>query len=248
MSIIDPLGLEGIKPPGAREDIGPAGEGYQTTPDGQFLYGEGLQTKVWDPNFRGVGGTYDKDVGEEIGQFVNYYGPFNPPNQYTSANADQSGSDPVLVAIAIMMRKMPLIGLQPNPLFGAEAIMIDIGGSFSGAEGDVGLAFILAGPEIGAIGAYKEGAGGLGYEVSASVEFTRIDYYGDLNNFGLSTLWGARQKLQVSYGEGIVIGGAISKSRDQHEEIVLGKTVNINFGAALFPLSAGYNTGNIMPF
>jgi len=47
INLIDPWGLDTITDPnGNKQNVG---TGYQATSNGKFLYGDGLQPKVWDP-------------------------------------------------------------------------------------------------------------------------------------------------------------------------------------------------------
>ncbi len=48
----DPNGMDSVRTPNG---IANAGTGYKATPDGQYLYGEGLQTKRWNPDLE-IGG------------------------------------------------------------------------------------------------------------------------------------------------------------------------------------------------
>ena len=67
--IVDPDGMDSVHTPNG---IANAGEGYRTSPDGMYLYGEGLQTKKWNPDLElgGVvgcnlqGGYEDCDISE----------------------------------------------------------------------------------------------------------------------------------------------------------------------------------------
>ena len=44
---IDPSGMDSVHTPNGIANVG---DGYRATPDGQYLYGEGLQPKRWNPN------------------------------------------------------------------------------------------------------------------------------------------------------------------------------------------------------
>ncbi len=72
VKLVDPDGRDSIHTPNGMAN---AGEGYKTTPDGIYLYGEGLQTKKWNPYLEtGAvvgerGGYEDCDVSE-----LNAYG------------------------------------------------------------------------------------------------------------------------------------------------------------------------------
>ena len=54
----DPNGMDTIRTPNGIANVG---EGYKATPDGKYLYGEGLQTKYWNPDLE-IGGI----IGEEL--------------------------------------------------------------------------------------------------------------------------------------------------------------------------------------
>ena len=70
----DPNGMDSVHTPNGMAN---AGEGYKTTPDGLYLYGDGLQTKKWNPNLE-IGGV----VGDEFrGGYEDYSGdPFDFSN------------------------------------------------------------------------------------------------------------------------------------------------------------------------
>jgi len=69
MNFIDPWGLEGVKDPNG--NTGNAGEGYKQTKDKKYLYGDGLTTKKWDPNYDGGDSQAD---GTQKGGYVDYKG------------------------------------------------------------------------------------------------------------------------------------------------------------------------------
>jgi RHS repeat-associated protein len=76
--LIDPSGMGPIKTPEGEETN--VGEGYQATSDGKYLHGEGLPTKVWNPDLdygpgsgsSGKGG-YEDYTGADI-DFSSYGG------------------------------------------------------------------------------------------------------------------------------------------------------------------------------
>ncbi len=84
LRLIDPNGMGPVIPPNGETTN--AGEGYQATQDGKYLYGEGLRTKVWNPELdygpgsgsSGKGG-FEDYKGEPI-DFSNYGGN-NPQGQ-----------------------------------------------------------------------------------------------------------------------------------------------------------------------
>ncbi len=49
---IDPSGMDSVHTPNGIANVG---DGYRATPDGKYLYGEGLQPKRWNPNLE-IGG------------------------------------------------------------------------------------------------------------------------------------------------------------------------------------------------
>ena len=71
----DPNGMDSVRTPNGMAN---AGTGYKTTPDGQYLYGEGLKTKRWNPDLviGGVvgdglrGGYEDWDMPSDIAAYV----------------------------------------------------------------------------------------------------------------------------------------------------------------------------------
>ena len=71
----DPNGMDSVRTPNGMANVG---KGYKTTPDGMYLYGEGLQTKKWNPNLEigGVvgdglrGGYEDWDTPSDIAAYV----------------------------------------------------------------------------------------------------------------------------------------------------------------------------------
>ena len=54
----DPNGTDTVRTPNGITNVG---EGYKTTPDGKYLYGEGLQTKCWNPDLE-IGGVSGEDL------------------------------------------------------------------------------------------------------------------------------------------------------------------------------------------
>ena len=49
VNAMDPNGMDSIHTPNGMANVG---EGYKATPDGMYLYGDGLQTKKWNPNLQ----------------------------------------------------------------------------------------------------------------------------------------------------------------------------------------------------
>ncbi|MBN2727957.1 MAG: hypothetical protein JXR53_01930 [Bacteroidales bacterium] len=66
LNTIDPWGMDKIEDPNG--DTQNAGTGYKQTEDKKYLYGEGLKTKVWDPDYNPNDGTSKR------GGYVNYEG------------------------------------------------------------------------------------------------------------------------------------------------------------------------------
>ena len=65
---IDPNGMDSIKTPNGMAN---AGVGYKASPDGKYLYGDGLQTKKWNPHLETGGvvgecGGYENCDAEEV--------------------------------------------------------------------------------------------------------------------------------------------------------------------------------------
>ena len=76
----DPNGMDSVRTPNGMAN---AGEGYKTTPDGMYLYGDGLQTKKWNPNLE-IGGV----IGDECrGGYEDYFGP---PIEFNCANSSDN--------------------------------------------------------------------------------------------------------------------------------------------------------------
>ena len=75
MIVVDPNGCDSVHSPNGMVN---AGEGYKSTPDGQYLYGEGLQTKKWNPDLE-IGG-----IGEGLcGGYEDYAGAPIDFNSYS---------------------------------------------------------------------------------------------------------------------------------------------------------------------
>jgi len=64
VNIIDPWGMDKIEDPNGTS--GEAGAGYKQTADKKYLYGDGLKTKVWDPNYEA-----DEHYGQNGGGMAN---------------------------------------------------------------------------------------------------------------------------------------------------------------------------------
>jgi len=140
---------------------------------------------------------------------------------------------------------MPFFGLNsPNPFYGAEAIYADAGWSFVGAEGDAGKFFILVGEDKGKFVSFKEIAGGGATDAGLGVELGRIDISGNPYDFNSNYLFGARDKVWLSAGEGISAGGAFSWS-SYNNRSVYGSSIQIGIGLSPWFISGGYNHGVI---
>ena len=72
INTIDPWGLDEYKDPNG--NTGNSGEGYKQTKDKKYLYGDGVQTKVWDPDYtvEDVGGGQADPYSK--GGYVDYEG------------------------------------------------------------------------------------------------------------------------------------------------------------------------------
>ncbi|MFA9370975.1 MAG: RHS repeat domain-containing protein [Labilibaculum antarcticum] len=151
--------------------------------------------------------------------------------------------------LAYGLRNSAFIGLSPNPFYGAEAIMLDGGLTIAGSEGDAGYVFILGGPDSGKVRRFSEIAGGFGSDGGLGGELTRIDYYGNINDFSLRSLDGTRDKFYAGVeltGEGLSIGGAFSYGIDLSGGRVVGTTIQFGLGASMIPfLYGGYNHGEV---
>jgi RHS repeat-associated protein len=147
--------------------------------------------------------------------------------------------------IADFLRSMPIFGMNIlNPFYGAEAIYVDGGWSFVGAEGDAGKFFILVGKDKGKFVSFKELAGGGATDAGLGVELGRIDISGNPYDFTSEYLFGARDKVWLSAGEGISAGGAFSWSSFNGIN-VYGSSIQISIGLSPWFISGGYNHGVI---
>lgn len=151
--------------------------------------------------------------------------------------------------MADIIRNVPYFGTSANPFFGAEAIYIDGGGSFVGAERDAGIFFILVGKEKGTFKSFDEIAGGIAPDAGFGLEIGRVDVSGDPNKFTSEYLYGLRRKAWLSVsptGEFTSVGGAFSWSTVEGVKV---STTAIQFGLGVGPLpfilGGGYNFGEI---
>jgi len=69
INTIDPWGMDKVEDPNG--NTGEAGD-YKQTSDKKFLYGDGLKTKVWDPNYDGMGNRAGGP--DQKGGYVDYEG------------------------------------------------------------------------------------------------------------------------------------------------------------------------------
>ena len=84
LRLIDPNGMGPVIPPNGETTN--AGEGYQATQDGKYLYGEGLRTKVWNPEL-----DYGPGSGSSgKGGFEDYKGE---PIDFGSYGSNQGNND-----------------------------------------------------------------------------------------------------------------------------------------------------------
>jgi len=167
---------------------------------------------------------------------------------YWNGGDDDEGTFSFNLAYANYMRYSPFLGGTINPYFMAEAIMVDIGTTIVGAEGDAGIYMILAGDEKGKLGFYGEAAGGFGSDSGVAVEVVRIDYSGDVANFNSKTLEGFRRKYYAGGDVGGILsaGGAYSEAKDESNSIIRGYAIQCGIGASILgSFYAGYNQGNV---
>ncbi|MFW5804488.1 MAG: hypothetical protein ACOCWG_04600 [bacterium] len=146
---------------------------------------------------------------------------------------------------ATFVRNYPKIGKYPNPLYGAEAIIFDIGGTLVGAELDYGMSIILAGEDAGEVNFFKEIAGGVANEGGVSVEVGRVDISDNPHEFKESDLYGSREKGWIGAGEGITGSFGVAKGKAKNGNTVTTTSVSVGFGASWPPVSGGYNQGEI---
>ena len=137
--------------------------------------------------------------------------------------------------------------LLPNPLFGAEAVMFDVGYNVGGSEGDIGNVFMLAGTDIGKFRFYVETSEGYGTDFGVGGEITRLDFRGELKYFNLETVSGKRIKYYGGLNHGIGgVGVAYSHGEADDNGQVVGFSIQANIGISITHIiSGGFNTGHI---
>jgi len=143
-------------------------------------------------------------------------------------------------ALALNLRYNPIaLGLNGNPFRGAEAIFIDIGVGYIGAEYDRGYFFILAGDDYGQIIPYSEFAGGGAPEASFGVEIGRIDLVDKSIPFQTEMLFGERIKGWVGSP---FVGGAVTHSQTPTGVQLISTSINI--GISISPFGGFTGGGN----
>jgi hypothetical protein len=202
------------------------------------------------PNGRGGGGGHggcgNNNNGGSNGGNWGLEGPNINANYITTKEDVENYA---IVALALLFRYSPIIGFSINPLFIAEAIMIDGGVTVAGTEYDGGGILILAGEDAGKFVPFDEYAGGVGSDAGVSVEVTRVDYFGDLDNFNSTAIEGSRDKIYAGVeltGEGFSAGLAYNWSYPLNGGYLQGISIQAGFGASVIPfIYGGYNNGII---
>jgi hypothetical protein len=146
--------------------------------------------------------------------------------------------------LALALRYSPFALGSSNPFFMAEAIYIDMGAGFVGAEYDGGYFLVLAGEDAGALIPYTEHGGGGAPEASIGVELGRVDLADKSIPFKTEMLFGERSKF---WGGAVFVGGAVSYSNYSGIDLI---STSINIGISANPFggfSAGWNRGKIEP-
>ncbi|MFW6222944.1 MAG: RHS repeat-associated core domain-containing protein, partial [Bacteroidota bacterium] len=72
INTIDPWGMDEYKDPNG--NTGNSGDGYKQTKDKKYLYGDGLKTKVWDPDYTVEDGGSGQADPYSKGGYVDYEG------------------------------------------------------------------------------------------------------------------------------------------------------------------------------
>jgi hypothetical protein len=248
--------MDEIKDPNGNE--GNAGDGYKQTEDKQYLYGDGLKTKVWNPNHEGGGQT----DGNQKGGYVDYEGDgidfgsygndiISASNTSQTINNDKPSQKMIETAgkirntlfINIPGLSMPYI----NPFFGAEAIVFGGTGTIVGGEYGQGGFFVLAGKNKGSFYSFTEIAGGISSDIFAGISYGRVDYTGNSEYFTSQMLFGERLKGWIGFGEEFSGGVSLSKSIVRGGKVYTTE-LNLGFGASVIPfVGVGGNTGTIEP-
>ncbi|MCE2996021.1 MAG: hypothetical protein LW863_10505, partial [Flammeovirgaceae bacterium] len=186
-----------------------------------------------------------RGVGSHISNI--YQTAIRNNNTYASnGNTMSPSADPSMIALALYLRYMPSLNTTtPNPWYFAEAAYIDGGLNIVGFENDRGIYLVMVGQHIGEIIGYKEDGHGLGSDVTAQVEYGRVDYTGNKNDFDPeSHLAGNRDKFYFGV---LFVGFGISTSVvDKGTNMVWTTSLSLGLGASVLgPISTGVNTGKI---
>jgi RHS repeat-associated protein len=159
---------------------------------------------------------------------------------------------PFLISPKNLLTLNFLTGLRPNPFFKAEALYIDAGVTFCGAECDEGMFFMLAGDDLGKVIPYSEFAGGGGSELSLSGEIGRVDVRGvPSGTVKSSYLQGPRRKASLggSFLDLFNFGGAFAWNSFDLEDgtmvSVNSTSFSVGVGVNPFSLSVLFNVGEI---
>jgi RHS repeat-associated protein len=241
INTIDPWGMDKVEDPNG--NTGEAGD-YKQTADKKYLYGDGLKTKVWDPNYDGGGNRAGGP--DQKGGYVNYDGDAinfgscgkDSPNKNMANIADQIRNTPFLIIPGL---PMPVA----NPYYQAEAIVFGGTGTLVGEEYGKGGFFILAGKDKGAFHSFTEFAVGISSDIFLGISEGRVDYTGNSEHFTSQMLFGKRLKGWIGVGEGLSGGISFSRAKVFGGE-VYSTEVNLGFGASVIPyVGVGINTGTI---
>ncbi len=144
-------------------------------------------------------------------------------------------------SLALMLKYTRFIGGNPNPFFNADAIYVDGGVGFVGAEYDKGWFFVLSGDEGGQIFPFTEHGGGGSTDASAGIEFGRVDLVDKSVAFTSDMLFGERTK---GFAGAVFIGGSVSYSV-YYGNLLISTSLNVGFSISPFGVSVGANKGLI---
>lgn len=149
--------------------------------------------------------------------------------------------------IADDIRNMPTLGIHMNPFFGANAIYADLGISFVGAEGDIGVLFVLTGKDKGGLFLYDEVAAGAGTSGGGGFEFGRVDANGNSEGFEAEDFFGGRFKVWTGINPTgfLSLGVAYSNSQTKEGKVVHSTAVQIGLGVSPVYDIGGVNKGEI---
>ena len=149
-----------------------------------------------------------------------------------------------MVALAMFLRYTPNFGINnPNPFYMAEAAYIDAGITIAGWENDKGMYLVMAGKQAGELISYDETGHGLGSDMTGQIEFGRVDYTGNPNNFDPEAhIAGYRDKFY--FGVEIIGGASGSSLVDAGQNRVWYSSISLGLGISAFgPISTGVNSG-----